>query len=588
MNRRHFVQTSAALTTASVAPARLRHSVSRRIVAPHEPTAFGPPDAELIRVLALRAVDAAKSAGATYADARLVRIVNQVTGSRTEELIGYSWETSRFDGGRAIPATAETETHAFAVRALVDGAWGFTASPWWTPDEAVTLARDAVAQARDNAQWVTSRIELAPAPVTTGTWTTPMRVDPFSIPAEEKMAFAQYAYRAYRAPYRLLDRVEYAQILGVSCQHVTRAVATSEGSYFVQHYYDTRLINPMGIAELSGLVMEGGHPMWKGNWRQGNFVSPDVPHGTGWEAVTDADLWTLGQAAAEHAYAAFFRPPPKAVEIGAQTVVFDAGAVAALVDVTIARATDLDRIVGDEANAEGTSYLGNDPLRLLGNYSFGTPALTVTATRASSVGTVAGLPTTRWDDEGVVPAPFTMIKDGILQDLATTREHATVLAPYYQKLGRPVASNGCAMSGTAFDLTTVGSPTLVVTPGAQDITFRDMVSSVPRGIAFTDGALNVEPDFQGRQVMLTGECQEIVNGRLGRQVSNAGVMINTSQLWKSLAALGGTDSARGFPGAGSWSKGEPAQTVTTSVVAVPATFTALPVVDATRRQGGGR
>lgn len=584
MSRRAFAQTTSALAAAAALPWRGRDPSEVRIVAPRETTAFAPPDAEVIRSLALRAIDAAKSAGASYADVRLIRIINQVTGSRTDEMLLPGWWVSSFDRGRAVPGTSETETHAVSVRALVDGAWGSTASPWWTPEEVVTLARDAVAQARDNARWAKAKVELAPAPVITGTWTTPMRIDPFSIPAEEKMAFAQYAYRAYRGPYRRTDRIDAASVAGISCQHVTRAIATSEGTYVAQQLYDTRL-GLKGFAGLSGIVMRDGHPVNTAETPTALFNAPTV-YGPGWEAVTDVDLWTLGREAAESAYALLLsQPPVKQVEIGQQTVVMDAGVVATLVDLCIGRAADFDRISGDEANAGGTSYLGGDPLSLLGNYSFGNPALTVTTTRAASVGNVTGLPQMRWDDEGIEHTPFTLIKDGVLQDLPTTRERAAVLAPYYQKHGRPVASNGCAMSETSFDLTTSGPPTLVLAPARQDVTFNDMVSNVPRGMTITSlSGVGAVPDFQMRQITLTGDCQQIVNGRLGPRLLSASIMIDAPQLWKNLIALGGPSSAQGFPNVGSWSKGEPPVSLRTSVVAVPATFSAIPVIDASRQR----
>ncbi len=71
-------------------------------------------DDPAIKALALRAVDAAKSAGATYADARVTRTERQLLFS--EET--YNWHDS--------------EELAIGVRALVNGYWGFAASAIWT------------------------------------------------------------------------------------------------------------------------------------------------------------------------------------------------------------------------------------------------------------------------------------------------------------------------------------------------------------------------------------------------------------------------------------------------------------------------
>lgn len=98
------------------------------------------------RALAMRALDAARSAGAEYADVRISRNRTQQITTREQRVTGL----------------ADTETFGLGVRVLADGAWGFAASYNLAPDELVRAARQAVSQARANASTRKQPVALAP------------------------------------------------------------------------------------------------------------------------------------------------------------------------------------------------------------------------------------------------------------------------------------------------------------------------------------------------------------------------------------------------------------------------------------------
>ena len=99
--------------------------------------------------LADAALSAAVSAGASHADLRIHRIVNEVVALRDGEL-----ETSVVD--REV---------GFAVRVIVDGTWGFASHAELDADVAAETARRAVQVARVLAPLNAETIELAPEPV---------------------------------------------------------------------------------------------------------------------------------------------------------------------------------------------------------------------------------------------------------------------------------------------------------------------------------------------------------------------------------------------------------------------------------------
>lgn len=115
-------------------------------------------DAAPWQALAQQAVDAARAAGARYADARLTRVVIHSYGFGIEE-------------GDRLNATFrdDDEYVGVGVRALVDGYWGFSASAVIASDEVVRLAQDAVGQAKENAKGSPWTVDLGHYPVATGT-----------------------------------------------------------------------------------------------------------------------------------------------------------------------------------------------------------------------------------------------------------------------------------------------------------------------------------------------------------------------------------------------------------------------------------
>src|ERR1700742_3747043 len=106
--------------------------------------------------LAEAALSAATAAGASYADLRVHCIHTEI---------------------------------GVAVRVIVDGRWGFASHAELAPSVAAETARRAVHVATTLVALNTERVELAPEPVYSDvTWVSNYRIDPFGIPAADKIA----------------------------------------------------------------------------------------------------------------------------------------------------------------------------------------------------------------------------------------------------------------------------------------------------------------------------------------------------------------------------------------------------------------
>ena len=509
-----------------------------------------------VRTLALRAIDAAKSAGATYADVRLTRTLQQTSNGGSK--------LAQIDG-----AHGDSEFYGVGVRALFGGAWGFAASPYWTPDEVVQLAHDAVEQARMNATGDAPPIDLGRIPVASGSWSTPVRVDPFTIPIEEReellgawVELAKQAYRGARNYESFIGMVKGPLGGGANFMRQERAIATSDGAYFTQTLYETSLgfevvlVNTVTGREVRATAKNGG------------YMS------AGWELFLDARLPEQLPELVADVQALMRREPVKPGDVGRYDVVFDAVSMASIVNATIGVPTQLDRALGYESNASGTSYL-SDPLAMLGTYQVGAPQMTVTANRSLP----RGLATVKWDDEGVEPPEFTLVEHGVLADYQTTRAQADLLAPYYAKHGKLPASHGCARADSALSITMQHAPNMQMEPGMTRVSFDDLIKDTPRGIAVMGGGVNV--DFQGRNGEGRGAMREIVNGRLGREIGGLAFSFATTELLKNITAIGGTDSLEHVALSGS--KGQPRQSVSHTVSAVPAKVKSVTFIDPLRK-----
>jgi len=489
-----------------------------------------------LKALALRGVDAARAAGASYADVRLSH--------------------TRLRGFRAdVRSIGDRESMVVGARALVNGYWGFASGPVWSPDEMARLGREAVHQAKANTLGDSRVVELAPTPVVAdGHWVMPVEIDPFEI-----------------SPFEIVDHLrglDYfvgrfpnfgATINGCEFHVQEKAFASSDGSYCTQRIY--RSSGAFGVRLRRKAIDLSGS------------LDRLTPVGMGWELYTGQPVRDyIEQLVAEVEEDA--KLPMRPVDVGRYDTVCDAWSVAELVDATLGRATELDTALGYEANAGGTSYL-NDPLAMLGTYKVGPAGITVTANRSEK----GGAGTTKWDDEGVAPEDFALVKDGVLADFQTTRESAGWIADFYGKRGSPVRSHGCASAPSALEVPLTHVPNLTLTSGREARDFNASVAAVKKGIAVR--AMQVDMDFQHVTGLATGRVYEIKDGKRVARLNGAGFLFRATDLWKSLAALGGPASVRRF--GHDAQKGEPAQRTYHSVTSPTAAFEQLTLIDVLRK-----
>jgi len=214
---------------------------------------------------------------------------------------------------------------------------------------------------------------------------------------------------------------------------------------------------------------------------------------------------------------------------------------------SIGHPLELDRILGDERNFAGGSFVTLD---LFGHYAYGSPLLNVSFDPAVP-GEIAGYAA---DDDGEAAGKVWLIRDGILQ------------RPLGGGLSRArAAARGVALDGTA-NARAVGwhrpsidrMANLNVEPG--DTPFDAMVAGVERGVLMRTNVSWSIDDARNKFQFGCEWGQLIENGRLTTVVRNPGYRGVSATFWRSLDRVGDAATVRvlGTPFCG---KGEPGQIV---------------------------
>jgi TldD protein len=111
------------------------------------------------------AISEAKKRGATYADLRIGRYRNQFSGYRLSPQRGS-------DITDEVPFVTDQNSFGFGVRVIVNGQWGFAASPLVSAEEIARITNEAVNVARANAAAQAKPVQLAPVKAYRERWTS--------------------------------------------------------------------------------------------------------------------------------------------------------------------------------------------------------------------------------------------------------------------------------------------------------------------------------------------------------------------------------------------------------------------------------
>jgi len=473
-----------------------------------------------MRDLAQKAIEVALQLGASYADARVMDRVTESIAVKNGNIDGITSGTSQ----------------GFNLRVIVNGSWGFAGSATLTLTEAEHVAANAVRIAKASAMVAGAPVRLSELAPQHGSYTTPMTLDPFMVPMNEKVDLLLQADAAMRQVPGVAvasGNIEYAR--------ETKLFMSSEGSEINQVLYDCgAAISAVAVDEQSGEMQQRSYPNSFG--RQAGTA--------GYEFVTAMDLVGHATQIAEQAVQLL---TAKQCESGLKTIILDGPQTAIQIHESCGHPIELDRVMGMEAGFVGKSFLTLDKLN---NFQYGSEHVNIVADAT----TPQALGTFGWDDEGVPAQSTNIVTKGQFTGYLMSRDTAPDLG---------LTSNGCVRADSWNRLPMIRMTNVSLLPGTW--TLDDLIADTEDGLYLSVNRSwsidNLRLNFQ----FATEIGWEIKNGKLGEMVKNPTYTGITPEFWRSCDAVCNADhwTVWGTPNCG---KGEPMQTMRTGHGAAPARF----------------
>ncbi len=465
------------------------------------------------------ALAAAAARGVSYSDVRVVE-------TRTRHVSTKNGKVGHL---------ASTESLGAGIRVLLDGCWGFAATDNLTSEglaAAGALARDI---ARASAAAKKKNVTLAPEDKHEASWTSPCRIDPFSIPIDQNL--------------ELLLRVdtELRRTPGVTLAEASMAFtrerqffASSAGSRIEQ----TRTTSGVGFTAFSykeNEIQKRSYPNSFGGQHQLK----------GYELIEEARLLENAPRIAEEAVA--LHSAHQCPE-GVFDLILDSSQLGLQIHESIGHPIELDRVLGSEANYAGMSFLTLDKLNHL---RFGSELVNVVADARLEHG--PGLGTFAFDDEGVPAQRTDVIRQGRFTGYLTSRESAA-------EIGQR-RSNGSMRADGWARLPLIRMTNISLLPGQQSL--EEVFSG--NGIYMET---NKSWSIDDMRYNFQFGCEigwEIRNGKRTRMLKNPSYSGISTDFWNSCAAIAGPEYwvLWGTPNCG---KGQPEQVMGTGHGASPARF----------------
>jgi TldD protein len=494
------------------------------------------------------ALKEAKTLGCSYADIRFTRSTsnnvnasggNPVPGAEDVGFIGGGGRGGGRGGGafggggfggrggggggrRGGGPGGAVGAAGFGVRAIHSGTWGFASSPIVTEDEIRRITRIAADIAKASAIAKKTDVRLAPVPGYQVYWATPVVKNPDEVPREARQDFVQKVVDAV-VKNKGVQNVNVAVNIGYEWKYF----ASSEGSYIEQESWQT---NPsFSVTARKDDVVR-------------TRVFSAVPRMGGWEVAEDAKLLENAERIAEEAVEFTTAKP---VDMGVKDLILTPSHAMLTIHEIVAHATELDRIMGYEANYAGTSFV---KVSDIGKLKYGSKLFNVTADKTIP----GGLGTIGYDDDGVKTTKFPIVRDGILVGLMTNRETAHYI--------NEKESRGCTYASSWRDYPFLRMANVHVEPGPAGSPTLDQIIADTKDGVMIDGRGSYSIDQQRYNGQFGGNAfWEIKNGKKTRMVTNVTYNAITTDFWANLDALTGRDQWE-MHGTGGDAKGQPTQT----------------------------
>ncbi|GAB3759874.1 TldD/PmbA family protein [Spirosoma pomorum] len=506
-------------------------------------------DVAVKKRLADAALNTAKAKGATYADVRIGRYLNQSVLTRENKVLGI----------------INTESYGVGVRVIVDGSWGF-ASVGDARDESVVAkaTETAVAIAKANARLLTEPVQLAPQKgFGEVSWKAPIQKNAFEVPVKEKVelllacnaaAMKNGANFVNNVLFQVNEQKYFASTDGtyadqdihrIGPSFTVTAVDPANGRFATRN----ALSAPMGM----------GYEYLQANPKD-KVTGVTTRYNKGYDMLED--ITAAAQQAREKTTA-------KSVEAGKYDLVLDPSHTWLTIHESVGHPLELDRVLGYEANYAGTSFATLDKWKSK-DFQYGSKEVNFFAdkTQVGSLGAVG------WDDEGVKTKRWDLVKDGILVNYQAIRDQVHIIGEK--------ESQGCCYADNWSSVQFQRMANVSLAAGKTPLSVQDMIKDVKKGIYIIgDGSFSI--DQQRYNFQFGGQLfYEIKDGKIAGMLKDVAYQANTREFWNSCVAVCDESDYR-LGGAFNDGKGQPSQSSAVSHGSATARFNGVNVINTARK-----
>ncbi|MBX0292634.1 TldD/PmbA family protein [Hymenobacter sp. HSC-4F20] len=499
------------------------------------------------------ALNAAKSAGATYADVRIGRYLNQGVFTREKQ----------------VQNIVNSESYGAGVRVIANGTWGFAATNQVTEAGMAKAAQLAVQIAKANSKVQKEQVKLAPQKgYGEVSWKAPIKQNAFEVPIKDKvdLLLATNA-KALENGASFVNSV----LFQVNEQ---KYFASTDGSYIDQDIH--RIYPTFGVTVVDRA---------SGKFRSRQALSS--PMGMGYEYLTPkaedkvagpqgSDVvgykysYDMLEDAARAARQAKEKITAKSVTPGKYDLVLDPHHLGLTIHESVGHPLELDRVLGYEANYAGTSFATLE-WKAKGQ-PYGSKHVNIVADKLQpgSLGAVG------YDDEGVKTKEWMLIDQGKLVDYEKIRDQAHIVGQN--------ESDGCCYSQSWQDVQFQRMPNVSLRPGKEKLSVDQMIAGVDKGIYIAgNGSFSI--DQQRYNSQFGGQVfYAIEKGKIAGMLEDVAYQTNTLEFWNSCAAVCDQSDYR-FAGFFNDGKGQPSQSSAVSHGSSTTRFNGVNVINTARKIG---
>ena len=504
-----------------------------------------PVDVKLKKRMADIALNAARSKGASYADVRIGRYLNQVISTREAQ----------------VQNIGNSESYGLGVRVIANGSWGFSATDNLSDDSIAKAAENAVAIAKGNSKLMIEPVKLASQQgFGEVSWKTPIEKNAFEVPIKEKV---ELLLSVNNEAIKLGAKYVNSSIFMVNEQ---KYFASTDGSYIDQDIH--RIWPNFSVTKIDAAG---------GKFETRNALS--APMGMGFEylypkpeeKITGGPVtlykkrYDILEDVREATAHVDEKLKAKPITPGKWDLILDPSHLFLTIHESVGHTTELDRVLGYEANYAGTSFLTLDKWESK-KFNFGSKHVNVIAdkTELGSLGAVG------YDDEGVKCGTWDLIKDGVLVNYQTIRDQAHILGLS--------ASQGCCYADSWESIQFQRMPNVSLAPGKEALSAADMIKNVEKGI-YMFGRNSYSIDQQRYNFQFSAQlAYEIKEGKIVGMLKDASYQSNTQEFWNSCSQVCGQSDYR-LGGTFSDGKGQPGQVSAVSHGSATTRFNGVNVIN---------